>query len=213
MIKVRSTEFVKSCVSPDQYPRERLREMAFIGRSNVGKSSGINSLLNSKKLAKVSSTPGKTQTLNFFLVDTDDGQIKRFYVVDLPGYGYAKVPQSIRSQWGPMIEQYLSGRNQLCGVVFFLDSRRIDAQDQKVTEWLRDKGLHVIWVATKVDKLKQRERQVSLRHIRDQLKVSEPASVIFFSAKSHEGRNELWREIRKVLTSARDGEDKKGDQV
>ena len=118
-MKLLSAEFIKSSVSPEQFPADRLPEIAFVGRSNVGKSSLINSLLHRKKLAKVSKTPGKTRAVNFFTVRTSDPKLSLLSLVDLPGYGYAKVSKSTRAQWGPMIEQYLEQRQSL-GVVILL---------------------------------------------------------------------------------------------
>ena len=123
-MKIRSAEFIKSCVSPDQYPKERLPEVALVGRSNVGKSSAINSLLNQKGLAKVGKVPGKTQMINFFRVTTADIGIQQFYLVDLPGYGYAKVPKAVQEKWKPMIEGYLTSRETLRGALVFVDVQR-----------------------------------------------------------------------------------------
>jgi len=122
-MKIRSAEFIKSCVSSDQYPKGRLPEVAFVGRSNVGKSSAINTLMNHKGLAKVGKIPGKTQMVNFFRVTTTTATVPQFNLVDLPGYGYAKVPKAIQLQWGPMIEGYLGSRETLCGILMFVDLR------------------------------------------------------------------------------------------
>ena len=119
---VKSAEFVTSAVKPDQYPPAKYPEMAFAGRSNVGKSSLINTLVNRKRLVKTSSTPGRTQLINFFSINED------FTFVDLPGYGYAKVPQHIRKKWGPMVETYLASRPTLLGVVLLVDIRRLPRQ-------------------------------------------------------------------------------------
>ncbi len=147
-MKITSAEFVTSATKPSQYPTEGLPEIAFAGRSNVGKSSLINVLVNRKRLVKTSSTPGRTQLVNFF--DIND------YItfVDLPGYGYAKVPASVRKKWGPMIETYLSGRNTLKGVVVILDIRRTPREEEhNLIEWLEHYAIPSILVLTKTDKL------------------------------------------------------------
>ena len=195
-MKIHSADFILSCVKPEQYPCERLPEVAFVGRSNVGKSSTINSLLNRKALSKVSVTPGKTQTLNFFRIKTTDKIIPHMFFVDLPGYGYAKVSKLVRQQWGPMIERYLSGREQLFAVVQLVDSRGVEAHDVKTYQWLSHIGHSPIIVATKVDKLKRSERHTCLTKLVQSLELSEANQVIFYSAKTHEGRLELWRALR-----------------
>ena len=195
-MKINSADFLLSCVKPEQYPRERLPEIAFVGRSNVGKSSTINSLLNRKALSKVSVTPGKTQTLNFFLIKTADKIISRMFFVDLPGYGYAKVSKSVRQQWGPMIERYLSNREQLLAVVQLVDSRGVEAHDVNTYQWLSHIGCPPIIVATKVDKLKRSERHPFLKKLVQSLELSDSNKIIFYSAKTHEGRLELWKAIR-----------------
>lgn len=195
-MKINSAEFVSSCVKPEQYPRERLPEVAFVGRSNVGKSSTINSLLNRKALSKVSVTPGKTQTLNFFRIKTGDTVVPDMFFVDLPGYGYAKVSRSVRQQWGPMIERYLSGRSQLFAVVQLVDSRGVEAHDVTTYQWLTHIGQPPIIVATKVDKLNRSQRKPCLTNLCQSLEIPNADEVIFYSAKSHEGRLELWKALR-----------------
>ena len=195
-MKINSADFLLSCVKPEEYPREQLPEIAFVGRSNVGKSSTINSLLNRKALSKVSVTPGKTQTLNFFRIKTTDKIIPHMFFVDLPGYGYAKVSKLVRQQWGPMIERYLSGREQLFAVVQLVDSRGVEAHDVKTYQWLSHIGHSPIIVATKVDKLKRSERHTCLAKLIQSLELSEASQVIFYSAKTHEGRLELWKALR-----------------
>ncbi len=195
-MKIHSAEFVASCVKPDQYPRERLPEVAFVGRSNVGKSSTINSLLNRKKLSKVSVTPGKTQTLNFFRIKTTDKIISDMFFVDLPGYGYAKVAKSVRQQWGPMIERYLSGREQLFAVVQLVDSRGVEAHDVTTYQWLAHIGHPPIVVTTKVDKLNRGQRNPCLAKLCQSLQLPNAEEVILYSAKTNEGRLELWKTLR-----------------
>ncbi|MFQ5693763.1 MAG: ribosome biogenesis GTP-binding protein YihA/YsxC, partial [Nitrospinota bacterium] len=150
-MKVSAAEFETSAVHPADYPPGPEPEVAFAGRSNVGKSSMMNALLGRRGLVKTSSTPGKTQTLNFFRVRAGK---RRFRFVDLPGYGYAKVPERVRQNWGKMIEAYLEGRAQLRGVVVILDIRRgVMEMDRQLVEWLAAKGIETLVVLTKADKL------------------------------------------------------------
>jgi GTP-binding protein len=198
-MKILSAEFVKSCDRPDQFPQDRLPAVAFIGRSNVGKSSLINSLLRRKGLARVSRTPGKTQLINIFLVTTDDPRIRKFYAVDLPGYGYAKVSKTVRAGWQPMIEQYLTGHEDLRGVMLLVDSRGTERQDAEAVAWLIRSGIPVLLVATKSDKLTRNERAGRLAALRDAFGLPEEADVVAYSSVTHEGRDELWQAIRKIL--------------
>ncbi len=198
-MKILSAEFIKSCPDPEQFPRDRLAEIAFAGRSNVGKSSLINSLLGRKGLAKVSGTPGKTRILNFFRITTGDSWRRTFYAVDLPGYGYAKVSKSVRAQWGPMIEGYLTGRADLRGILLLLDVRRREQHDRTAFEWLRGIGPQAIVVATKVDKLARGQRREALEAIRRELGLDETVPLLAYSAVTHEGRTELWGAIRSLL--------------
>ncbi|MEK7293915.1 MAG: ribosome biogenesis GTP-binding protein YihA/YsxC [Nitrospirota bacterium] len=201
-MKILSAEFVKSCERPDQFPKDRLPAIAFIGRSNVGKSSLINSLLRRKGLARVSRTPGKTQMINVFLVTTDDPKARRFYAVDLPGYGYAKVAKTIRARWQPMIEQYLTGSDGLRGVMLLVDSRGTERQDAEAVGWLGRSGLPVLLVAMKSDKLSRSERAASLSALRDVFDLSEDTDVVAYSSVTHEGRDALWQAIRTMLTAS-----------
>ncbi len=198
-MNILSAEFIKSCDRPEQFPQERLPEIAFVGRSNVGKSSLINSLLHRRGLAKVSRTPGKTRLVNFFLVATDDPSLKRLYVVDLPGYGYAKVAKAVRAQWGAMIERYLTGRDELRGVVLLVEARRVTEHDQATMRWLRAINRPAIVVATKVDKLNRGERRGSRDLLRGALDLCGDAEPIPYSAVTHEGREALWGAIKAML--------------
>ena len=159
---VKSSEFVTSAVKPSQYPEALHPEAAFAGRSNVGKSSLINTLVNRKRLVKTSSTPGRTQLINFFLVN--DG----LSLVDLPGYGYAKVPASVKRKWGPMIETYLKGRESLKAVILILDIRRTPGiEEQNFIDWLELYHRMPILVLTKADKLSksaQKKQQQTILH-------------------------------------------------
>jgi GTP-binding protein len=195
-MKILTVEFITSCTAPGQFPQDRLPEVAFVGRSNVGKSSLINSLLGRKAMAKVSGTPGKTQMVNFFLVTTANPVLRRFYVVDLPGYGYAKAPKSLRAQWGPLIERYLTDRTSLSGVLMLVDARRTEARDGEAYQWLNQLGRPPVVVATKIDKLSRGQRSAQLMAIRQTLGVSNREPVVPYSSVSHEGRDELWQVIR-----------------
>lgn len=199
-MKILSAEFVRSCVGPDDFPKDRLPEVAFVGRSNVGKSSLINSLLNRKKLAKVSRTPGKTRAVNFFRIATDDPRLRTFYLVDLPGYGYAKASKSVIAQWGPMIEQYLTARAELQALFLLVDVRGVEAHDASTYAWLCDRVRRPILVATKSDKLGRGERAAGLASVRDTFRLSASDRGLLYSSVTHEGRDELWQAIRKALT-------------
>ncbi len=195
-MKILSADFVKSCLKPAHYPRERLPEVAFVGRSNVGKSSAINSLLNRKGIAKVSTTPGKTQTLNFFRVLTSDQVLPAIFFVDLPGYGYAKAARSVREQWGPMIERYLTHRAQLCAVIQLVDARVVQEHDVTTLEWLTHLGHRPIVVVTKIDKLSRGRRRPGLLRVCQTLGVDSHDEVVGYSSKTNEGRQELWNALR-----------------
>lgn len=201
-MKIVAAEFIRSCREPEQWPSGRLPEMAVAGRSNVGKSSLINSLLNRKGLAKVSAVPGKTRILNFFQITVTDPRVRTFHVVDLPGYGYAKVAKSVRAQWGPMIERYVADRADLRGVLLLVDVRGIEHHDRVTVEWLRGLGLPTIVVATKADKLSRGARLGALRAIRGALGLPDTTPLIPYSSTTHEGREELWGAIRGLLLSA-----------
>jgi GTP-binding protein len=193
-MKILAAEFEKSAVRPDQYPKDLLPEIAFAGRSNVGKSSMMNALLGRKGLVKTSSTPGKTQTLNFFRVRTDKSE---FRFVDLPGYGYAKVPESIRRSWGKMIETYLETREGLRGVVVILDIRRgVTDMDRELLEWLAAKGIETLPVLTKGDKLSGGKQAEAAARVRRELSLG-PDGPIVFSATGGLGKEALWRRLNR----------------
>ena len=200
-MKILSADFVKSCTKPAHYPRERLPEVAFVGRSNVGKSSAINSLLNRKGIAKVSTTPGKTQTLNFFRVLTSDKALPPIFFVDLPGYGYAKASRSVREQWGPMIERYLTQRTQLFAVVQLVDARRVEDHDVTTLEWLTCLGHRPIVVVTKIDKLSRGQRRPGLLRICQTLGMDNHEGAVGYSSKTNEGRQTLWNVVRQRYES------------
>ena len=190
---IKSAEFVKSAVKPSQYPSAVLPEIAFTGRSNVGKSSLINTLVNRKRLVKTSSTPGRTQLINFFLIN------KAFLFVDLPGFGYAKVPDSVRKKWGPMIETYLSSRKTLKGVVLIMDIRRIPGmQEFNFIEWLHYYNIPSILILTKADKLSKTKQLKQHLNIAKALSVDKD-DLILFSAKSRLGKDAVWNAVEGLI--------------
>jgi GTP-binding protein len=190
---IKSADFVKSAVKPSHYPPAILPEIAFSGRSNVGKSSLINTLVNRKRLVKTSSTPGRTQLINFFDINN------AFSFVDLPGFGYARVPESIKRTWGPMVETYLSTRKTLKGVVLIMDIRRVPgAQELEFIEWLRYYTIPSILILTKADKLsksKQMNQHIAITKI---LGVDRN-DLILFSAKSRMGKDAIWAAIEQLI--------------
>jgi len=190
---IKSAEFVTSAVKPSQYPPADMPEIAFAGRSNVGKSSLINTLVNRKRLVKTSTTPGRTQLVNFFSVN------RAVAFVDLPGYGYARVPMPVKKTWGPMIETYLKGRENLKGVVLLMDIRRVPQQEEKTfIDWLNHYNIPPVLVLTKADKL-SKSRQVQQRTgIAAALGV-DANGLIPFSAKTRLGRTTVWEAIERLL--------------
>lgn len=190
-MKITSAEFVKSAFSYEHWIEDDRPEIAFLGRSNVGKSSLINSLLQRKGLARTSNTPGRTQSINYFLIND------AFYFVDLPGYGYAKVSKSMRADWGVMAEEYLSQREQLVLCVQLIDSRHDPTKlDLQLNEWLNFNGKPHLAVATKTDKLSTNQLSKQLKAIRLALKFSD---VIAYSAETGKGRDEVWRSIERAI--------------
>jgi GTP-binding protein len=191
-MKVTSAEFIKSAFQEVDWPRDPKSEIAFLGRSNVGKSSLINSLLMVHGLARTSSTPGRTQSLNFFSINN------QFRFVDVPGFGYARVPKDIRSGWGEMVTTYLANRSQLVLSIHIVDSRHEPTkQDLQLHEWLEHSNKPRIIVATKSDKLSNNELRKNLEHI---ARVLDDDSVVAYSTKTGRGRDELWRAIKSALS-------------
>ena len=188
-MNIKSAEFITSAVKQAQYPPPKYPEMAFAGRSNVGKSSLINTLVNRRRLVKTSSTPGRTQLINFF-------DINNFITfVDLPGYGYAKVPTAVRKKWGPMIEAYLSNRRTLKGVVVIMDIRRTPREEEyNLITWLAHYSIAKILVLTKADKLSKTKQDKQRAAVAGLLEV-DPNQLFLFSAKSRQGRDAVWDAI------------------
>ena len=190
---IHSAKFICSAVTPGQYPPDDFPEVAFAGRSNVGKSSLINKILNRKKLVRTSKTPGRTQLLNFFEIN----ELWRF--VDLPGYGYARVPVEVQKRWRPMVESYLTTRVNLRGMVWLLDIRReVSKEDLHLWDWLQAKQVPVIIVVTKADKLSKNKRNKQAASIAKSL-GRKAQELIQFSATSGEGKDEIWQALRQVL--------------
>lgn len=190
-MKVTSAEFLKSAFKESDWPGDNKPEVAFLGRSNVGKSSLINSLLGVKGLARTSSTPGRTQSLNFFTINND------FRFVDLPGFGYARVPREMRASWGEMVTSFLAKRRQLVLSIHIVDSRHEPTQqDLQLHEWLAVSGRPQLIVATKSDKLSNNELKTNLERI---ARVLQDNSVVAYSAKTKRGSDQLWRAIKSAI--------------
>jgi GTP-binding protein len=197
---IRSIEFVKSAVKPSDYPPAVLPEIVFSGRSNVGKSSLINVLVNRKRLARTSSTPGRTQLINFFEIN---GALA---FVDIPGYGYAKVPAKVKVRWASMIETYLSTRETLKGLVLIMDIRRNPGPvDASFVEWLTRRQLPTVLVLTKADKL-SRAKQLDRQRLAARALPDSSAEIILFSAKTRLGRDRVWKAIEVLINAGNSGE-------
>ncbi|MCR3921837.1 MAG: ribosome biogenesis GTP-binding protein YihA/YsxC [Firmicutes bacterium] len=194
-MKIMSAEFVISAVSSAQYPQTSIPEIAFVGRSNVGKSSLLNSLINRKKLAKTSGNPGKTRLINFFLIN------EAFHFVDLPGYGFAKVSQEMKRQWGEIIEEYLTSRETLKLVVQLVDVRHPpSADDVTMYQWLVHFNIPTVIVATKTDKISRGNWHKHIKQIRDGLKLGPQGPVILYSMQTGQGKDELWSTIKQYVS-------------
>ncbi len=199
-MKIAAAEFIISAAQPAQFPREGLPEIAFCGRSNVGKSSLINSLVGRKHLAHTSSTPGKTRHLNFYRLLPTGPKPKPFYFVDLPGYGYAKVSQTERESWRRLIESYFKQARTLRAAVAILDSRHgALASDQELLAWLMSLLVPVIVAATKADKLSNHQRAVQQRELVAALAPLAVQKVVMYSSPTSLGRKELWQAIEQIL--------------
>lgn len=189
-MKVTSSEIVISAVKPAQYPAEDLPEIALAGRSNVGKSSFINKMLARKSLARTSSKPGKTQTLNFYIIN------EVLHFVDVPGYGYAKVSKTEREIWGKMIETYMTTREQLRAVVLLIDVRHPPTKDDVLMYgFLKHYDIPAIIVATKADKIPKSKWQKHVKVIKDTLNMEKTDSFVLFSSETGQGKAEAWKII------------------
>ena len=198
-MKIISTEFLVGAVSAKQYPKEPLPEFAFAGRSNVGKSSLIKSLLNRKKLVRISSTPGKTREINFFKINN------AIMFADLPGYGFARVAPALQKKWKKMLEEYLSQRNPLIAIIFIVDIRRKPTElDLTLKEWLEELDRDYILLITKADKLSAAERQKQVKIIKAAFMGENALDFIIYSSKNHTGRKELWSIMEKLARHQRD---------
>lgn len=194
-LELNNSRYELTAVRPDQYPAVNLPEVAFAGRSNAGKSSLINTLLNRRNLARVAQTPGKTREINFYNID------EKLYLVDLPGYGYAKVSKEKKLSWGGIIDTYLQSRLQLKFVILLVDIRHTPSEDDKVMyDWILDKGISHAVVATKADKLPRSQVKPRLDDIRKTLGISEGIALIPFSTETKQGRDELWSAINSART-------------
>lgn len=186
-MKVNQAEFIISAVGPGQYPEDALPEIALAGRSNVGKSSLINRLLNRKNLARTSSQPGKTQTLNYYRIN------QFFYFVDVPGYGYAKVSRTERAVWGKFVERYMTSREPLRLVMLIIDVRHEPSRDdQAMYEWLKHYGVPIVVIATKADKIPKGKWAKHVKVVRETLGMPKDDKVLLFSSETGLGAEELW---------------------
>lgn len=189
-MEIKKAEFVISAVKKAQYPEDGRPEIAFVGRSNVGKSTLINTLTNRRKLVKVSSTPGKTRLINFFLINDN------MYFVDLPGYGYAKVSKKEKENWGYIMEQYLVERDQLKKIVLLVDSRHKPTSDDiSMYNWIKHYNYEVLVVGTKLDKLKRNDINKNKKIIRDTLKMDKDDKILLISSLNKEGKEEVLEQI------------------
>lgn len=195
-LNLQRAEFVRSAAKAADFPRDGLPQVVFAGRSNVGKSSVINKILLRKNLARVGAAPGKTTHINYFLID------EKLYLVDLPGYGYAKVSKGERDRWGKLMESYFADRSQMTLGVMIVDSRhKPTADDCTMAKWYRDAGCPVVVVANKLDKLKKSEIEGNLQRIRETLELGEDTPLIPFSAEKGTGKEEL---LRIILASVKE---------
>lgn len=189
-MKIRSSEIVVSAINKNQYPIEGLPEIALVGRSNVGKSSATNALLNRRNFARTSQTPGKTRTINFYLINNE------FYFVDLPGYGYAKVSKSEKDKWGVIMERYLQDRQELCAIFLLVDIRHEPTNDDVMMyEWIKHFGYNCVVIATKADKISRGQYQKHISIIRKKLNLAKDEKVIPLSSSKKTGVEDVWNEI------------------
>lgn len=194
-MKIKSADIVISAVKPEQYPSEPMPEFALAGRSNVGKSSFINKMLNRKNLARTSSKPGKTQTLNFYLIN------EVFHFVDVPGYGYARVSKSERAAWGKMIETYLAKREQLRAVVLIVDLRHPPSKDDVMMyQFLKHYDLPCIIINTKADKIPKSKWQKHIKVTKETLDLDPKDPIILFSSETGYGKDQAWAVLESFMS-------------
>ena len=190
---IRKVSLETVCGITSRLPENTLPEIAFAGKSNVGKSSLINGLMNRKSLARTSAQPGKTQTINFYNVND------AFYLVDLPGYGYARVSEEVKAKWGRMVERYLRQSRQLKAVFLLIDIRHEpSANDRQMYDWILSQGYHPIIIATKLDKLNRSQVPAAVKRVREGLKAEKGTVVLPFSALTKQGREEIYEVIEKL---------------
>ncbi len=193
---IKQAELQTVCGITSSLPENLYPEVAFAGKSNVGKSSLINGLLNRKSLARTSSQPGKTQTINFYYVN------QSLYLVDLPGYGYAKASEEIRAKWGRMVENYLHKSKQLKAVFLLIDIRHApSANDKQMYSWIVSQGYEPIIIATKLDKIKRSQVAKQLKLLKEELNLLPGTKLLPFSAQTKQGREEIWEVIEKLTES------------
>ncbi|MBB6451938.1 GTP-binding protein [Salirhabdus euzebyi] len=193
-MKVNSVELVISAVKRDQYPNDPMPEIALAGRSNVGKSSFINRMIQRKSMARTSSKPGKTQTLNFYLIN------EQLYFVDVPGYGYARVSKKEREAWGRMMEEYFTNREELKLAVLIVDLRHKPTQDDVLMyNFLKHYEKPVLVIATKMDKVPKTKRPQHLKVIKNQLNIDPEDQIVLFSSETGEGKDDAWGAIRSII--------------
>ena len=189
-MKIRSSEIEVSAIRKEQYPKEGLPEIALVGRSNVGKSSATNALLNRRNFARTSQTPGKTRTINFYKINNE------FYFVDLPGYGYAKVSKSEKDKWGVIMERYLQDREELCAIFLLVDIRHEPTNDDVMMyEWIKHFGYNCVVIATKADKISRGQYQKHISIIRKKLQLEKDEKVIPLSSSKKTRVEDVWNEI------------------
>lgn len=202
-MNVNNAELVISAVSEKQYPESDKPEVVLLGRSNVGKSSFINTLINRKGLARTSSQPGKTQTMNFYAIEgkkDKDGEMEALTFVDMPGYGYAKASKKDRAKWGAMIETYLQRRDNIRLVLLLVDSRHGPTEDDRLMfDWLEYYNIHPIVIATKADKLGKNQLAKMKKQIMNDLNLNDPNRLILFSSADKRGKDEAWEIIEEQL--------------
>lgn len=196
-MKIRSSEITMSAVNKSQYPDEGIPEIALVGRSNVGKSSTVNTLLNRRNFARISQTPGKTRTINFYLINEE------FFFTDLPGYGYAKIAKSEKDKWGTIMERYLEDRDELCAIFLLVDIRHEPTNDDVMMyDWIKHFGYNCVIIATKADKISRGQYQKHINIIRKKLQLDTNEKIIPISSLKKTGVEDVWDEIVRQYTDA-----------